>query len=623
MVIFGTAGHIDHGKTSLIYALTSINADRLPEEKLRGMTIDLGFAWMETPLGEKIGIIDVPGHEHFIRNMITGITSVDAFIMVVDAKEGWKEQTEEHFQIIRLLEINYGLIVITKTDLVLPERLKEVKEEIEERVNSKDRPNIPILYFSYSNRDSVSQLRAEVEKLSRTIPPKRDIDKPRLFIDRVFEIKGSGTVITGTLLNGNLYQNQSIFHFPSLKKVRLRQIESYNTSLEKAIVGNRVALNLIGLKKEDIARGDLIYANQKMISGNTYDVSAQLIPQKTLFRLKNGNEVEIISHTKILRGMIIFEKKEVNPGEKFYAQIRFKEPLSLMLGDYFIIRLPGINETIGGGRILAEQASRHSFRNSRWGKWLAKRDRLDIDRLIVSELERYQKIKKEELLIDSPYAKEEINQHLEQLYQKALLFLKGDWVVDLKFWNMMCSQIVTFLEQKHSDDPLKDGFPTIILRNKFPEIPEDLLLVLLDYLSENDKVKIKKGMISSARHSINLSVQQNKTVEEILRYIERESSNLPTEKELKGVFPRNEALIEYLIEHGEIIILEGQIIITPFIYKEMKEKIVNYLSKNQSITIRQVRDLLHISRKYIVPLLTRMDEESITIRRGNERFLKQ
>ena len=423
--------------------------------------------------------------------------------------------------------------------------------------------------------------------------------------------------------NGSLYQNQSVFHFPSLKKVRLRQIESYNASLEKAIVGSRVALNLIGLKKEDIARGDLIYANQKMISGNTYDVSAQLIPQKTLLRLKNGSEVEIISHTKILRSPIIFEKKEINPGEKFYAQIRFKEPLSLMIGDYFIIRLPGINETIGGGRILAEQASRHSFRNSRRGEWLAKRERLDIDQLIVSELEQCQKVKKEELLIDSPYAEEEINQHLEQLHQKNILFLQGDWVVDLKFWNMISSQIITFLEQKHSDEPLKDGFPTIILKNKFPEIPEDLLFVLLDYLFEKGKVKLKKGIISSASHSINLSAQQNKVIEEILHYIERESSNLPTEKELKDVFPRNVALIEYLIEQGEIIILEGQIIITPVIYKDMKEKIVNFLSKNHSITIGQVRDLLHISRKYIVPLLTRMDEESITIRRGNERFLKQ
>ena len=623
MVIFGTAGHIDHGKTSLILALTSMDADRLPEEKLRGMTIDLGFAWMETSKGEKIGIIDVPGHEHFIRNMITGITSVDAFILVVDAKEGWKPQTEEHFQIIRLLEINYGLIVITKTDLVLAERLKEVEQEIKERIKAPNQQDIPILYFSSKDNDSILQIKNEVEKLSRTIPLKEDIGKPRLFIDRVFEIKGSGTVITGTLLDGNLYQNQSVFHFPSGKKIRLRQIESYNTTVEKAILRSRVALNLAGLKREDIARGDLIHNNQKMPSGYVFDVKVELIPQKDPFRLKNGSEIEFISHTKILRGTIIFEQNEAKPGDEFYAQIRFKEPLCLMLGDYFVVRLPGLNETIGGGKILDTRARRHNFRNPHWGQWLAKRDKLEIKQLIISELERHHKIKRGELLIDSPYAEQNINNNLEELYQRNLLFLGGDWVVDSHFWNKISEQLNTYLEQKHEDEPLKEGFPAIHFRNRISDIPEDLFLNLINYLSENKRIKLKKGIISSARHTVSLSIQQNRLLEEILKYIEKDSTNLPTEKELKNRFPKDSALLEYLIEQGEIIRLEDQIIITPSIYEEMRDKIINFLKKRQSITIRQVRDLLHISRKYIVPLLTRMDDESITIRKGNERFLRE
>ena len=623
MVIFGTAGHIDHGKTSLIYALTSMDADRLPEEKLRGMTIDLGFAWMETSHGEKIGIIDVPGHEHFIRNMITGITSVDAFILVVDAKEGWKPQTEEHFQIIRLLEINYGLIIITKTDLVLADRLREVEQEIAERINTPNKQDIPILYFSSKDRDSIFQIKNEVEKLSKTIPRKRDIDKPRLFIDRVFEIKGSGTVITGTLLNGNLYQNQSVFHFPSRKKIRLRQIESYNATVEKAVLGSRVALNPAGLKKEDIERGDLIHTNQKMPSGYVFDVKVKLIPQKSPLRLKNGSEIEFISHTKILRGTIIFEQNEAKPEDEFYAQIRFREPLCLMLGDYFVVRLPGLNETIGGGRILDTQSGRHSFRNPRWGKWLVKRDKLEINQLIISELERHHKIKRGELLIDSPYAEQEINKHLEELYENNLLFLRGDWAVDSNYWNKISEQLITYLEQKHEVEPLKEGFPVIHFRNKIPDIPEDLFLNLINFLSDTNRIKFKKGLISSATHAVNLSAQQNRLLEEILKYIERDSTSLPTEKELKNRFPRDSALIEYLIEQGNIIRLEDQIIITPSIYGEMKDKIINFLKKRQSITIGQVRDLLHISRKYIVPLLTRMDEESITIRKGNERFLRK
>ena len=623
MVIFGTAGHIDHGKTSLILALTSMDADRLPEEKLRGMTIDLGFAWIDSSQGEKIGIIDVPGHEHFIRNMITGITSVDAFILVVDAKEGWKPQTEEHFQIIRLLEINYGLIVITKTDLVLPERLREVEQEIAERINSLKKQDIPILYFSSKDNDSILQIKNEAEKLSRIIPLKKDIGKPRLFIDRVFEIKGSGTVITGTLLNGNLYQNQSVVHFPSGKRIRLRQIESYNATVEKAILGSRVALNLAGLKREDISRGDLIHTNQKMPSGYVFDVKAKFILQKNAFRLKNGSEIEFISHTKILRGIIIFEKNEVKLEDEFYAQIRFREPLSLMLGDYFVLRLPGLNETIGGGRILDTQPIRHSFRNPRWEKWLAKRDKLEIKPLIVSELERHHTIKRKELLIGSPYAEQEINKHLEELHQSNYLFLRGDWVIDYNYWNKMSEQLVAYLEQKHEAEPLKEGFSIIHFRNRISDIPEDLFLSLINFLSENKRIKIKKGTISSAGHTVSLSVQQKRLLEEILKYIEKDSTNLPTEKELKNRFPGDYALIEFLIEQGEIIILEDQVIITPSIYREMRDKIIAFLRKKESITIGQVRDLLHISRKYIVPLLTRMDEEGITVRKGNERFLRE
>ena len=366
-----------------------------------------------------------------------------------------------------------------------------------------------------------------------------------------------------------------------------------------------------------------IHTCQKMPSGHVFDVKARLISQKNPFRLKNGSEIEFISHTKILRGTIIFEQNEAKPEDEFYAQIRFREPICLMLGDYFVARLPGLNETIGGGRILDTQSVRHSFRNPRWEKWLAKRDKLEINQLIISELERHHKIKRGELLIDSPYAEQEINKHLEELYENNLLFLRGYWAVDSNYWNKISEQLITYLEQKHEIEPLKEGFPVIHFRNKIPDIPEDLFLNLINFLSDTNRIKFKKGLISSATHAVNLSVQQNRLLEEILKYIERDITSLPTEKELKNRFPRDSALIEYLIEQENIIRLEDQIIITPSIYGEMKDKIINFLKKRQSITIGQVRDLLHISRKYIVPLLTRMDEESITIRKGNERFLRK
>ena len=621
MVIFGTAGHIDHGKTSVIQGLTGIDADRLPEEKSRGLTIDLGFAWLETTQGAKIGIIDVPGHENYIRNMITGITAVDAFLLVVDAKEGWMPQTEEHFQIIRLLDINYGLVVITKTDLALPERIAEVEQQIKDKISSINRFNIPILKFSINNKDSIGLLRHEVESVSRLIPPKKNLSKPRLFIDRVFEIKGSGTVITGTLLDGNLYQNQSTTLFPSKKTIRIRQVQSYNDSVEEAILGSRVALNLSGIKKEEVRRGDLISGLKAFPSGNFLDVSFALLPQESPFRLKNGTEVEFISHTKILRGIIIFSQKEMLSGEKSFGQMRFKEPLYLMIGDYFVIRLPGSNETIGGGRVLATEVNKHSFHGTYWEEWLESRAKLDITSLILSELARYKTIKKDALLLNSPFSEEEIYQHLRYLEEKNSLFLIDNWVVNSQFWNELTGQTLAYLKQKHREYPLKRGFPSIRLKNELSGLSEALFNSLLKYLVEKKRLKVKDGMVSLLEYTIELTETEKKARDEVLQHIRDNIGNLPTEKELKNTFPQNKEIIEYLREAGEIIKLEDDICLTPAIYKTMKDKIIAFLKKNHSITISQVRDLLNISRKYIIPLLTRMDEEGITKRIENERVL--
>jgi len=623
MIIFGTAGHIDHGKTALIYALTDIDADRLPEEKKRGMTIDLGFAWLEKPSGEKIGIIDVPGHENFIRNMIIGMTSVDAFILVVDAKEGWKPQTEEHFQIIRLLNIDYGMIVITKTDLVSSDRVKEVKQEIEKKIYIFPFQKISISSFNTKESDRLYQLREHLEKLSSAIPEKKDIGKPRLFIDRVFDIKGSGTVVTGTLVNGNLEQNQYAYLFPLNRKVRLRQLQSYGSPVEKALIGSRVAINISGVKKEELHRGDLIYGKPGYQYGKSIDVRLVLPAQKNPYLLKSGSEVDFISHTRILRGRVIFGKKELKSGEQSYAQIRFLEPLSLMLGDYFIIRLPGVNETIGGGRILDPKASRHSFNKPLWNEWLDRRKDLDISQVILTELQKYQFIRIDELLVNSPYSVEEIKRTLKDLADKNLLFLFKDLAINSQFWINQTRQAIDSIQQMHQDYLFKESFPIIQLKNIFSHLPDELFDALIDYLAQTNKIRIKSGEISSSDHSIKLSAQQKTTIKRILEYIEKDPEHLPTKKVLQEEFSDNHELIDYLIKNSEMIVLEEQIIITPNVYCIMKDKIVDYLKKNGTITIAQVRDLLNISRKYIVPLLTKMDDDRLTVRRENTRILKQ
>jgi len=622
MIIFGTAGHIDHGKTTLIQAITGINADRLPEEKERGMTIDLGFAWLETENGDKIGIIDVPGHENFIRNMIIGMTSVDAFILVVDAKEGWKPQTEEHFQIIRLLNIDYGLIVITKTDLVSPEQSESVRLEIQNKISNLVSLKIPILNFNITEKNNIKQLKEGIKKIYSLVPEKKDIGKPRLFIDRVFDIKGSGTVVTGTLLNGNFYQNQQAHIFPGNKKIRLRKLQSYGLPVEKAIIGSRVAINVSGVEKEEINRGDLIYGYPKYQSSRIIDVEVEILPKKEPNSIKNGSEIDFIAHTRILRGRVVFSKGTLKSGEKSYAQIRFLEPISLFLGDYFIIRLPGLNETAGGGRVLNPQASKHSFNKALWNDWLDKRRNFNICEIILTELQKNRTIKKDEFLVNSPYSNLEIEKVTAELKDKNLLFLYANWIVDKRFWLEQVQYALDSIDKMHQDYPFKAGFPVIQLRNSFANLNDDLFNILIEYLAQKNKIKIKNGEIALFHHSVELSKQQESIIKKIVEYIEKDPLNLPGKKNLEEKFLDYQDIIEYLIKRNEIILLEDEILITPKIYNTMKEKIINYLKKNGSITIGEVRNLLHISRKYIVPLLTKMDEDSITRRKENIRVLK-
>ncbi len=623
MIIFGTAGHIDHGKTTLIQAITGIDADRLPEEKERGMTIDLGFAWLEVENGEKIGIIDVPGHENFIRNTIIGLTSVDAFILVVDAKEGWKPQTEEHFQIIRLLGISQGIIAITKADLVSQKEIVQVQEVIQNKISNSDYFYIPVLSFSSKDADSIAQLKKQIAEISLIVPAKKNLEKPRLFIDRVFDIKGSGTVVTGTLLNGNFSQNQYAQLFPLKRRIRLRQLQSYGVQVEKALLGSRVAINISGAKKEEINRGDLIYSGQPCASGRIIDAELILPQQKEEYTLKNGFEVDFISHTKLLRGRVILPAGSLNSGEKSFVQIRFPEDLSLMIGDYFIIRLPGVNKTLGGGRILDPLAFKHSFKKKTWQDWLTKRKTLEVRQVILTEIEKYHLAKQNNFLANAPFSAEEITQQILLLHKTECLILLADWIVEKEFWSEQIQKITDSVKKLHQENPFQESFPIIQVKNYLPDLTDDFFAGMLDFLAGNKKIKFSSGRISGFEHSISLTNVQKDTSSRIIRFIEEDPQRLPTRKLLEGKFPLDSRLIKYLLDSQKIIVLEDDIMITPAIYRKMKDQIVQFLQQNGSINIGQVRDLLNVSRKYIVPLLTKMDQEGITVRKENQRFLRK
>jgi len=623
MFVFGTAGHIDHGKTALIYALTSIDTDRLPEEKERGMTIDLGFAWMKLPSGEKVGIVDVPGHENLIKNMIAGASGIDAVILVIDANEGWMPQTEEHFQIVDLLDIKYGIIAITKIDLVDQTRLNSVEKQIKERLKNTALFNAPIVKVSTVKNIGIDRIKSAIQDLIPRMKPKRDIGKPRLSIDRVFNIKGSGTVVTGTLIGGIFRQGMEVTIFPSYKKTRLRSLQTYKEKVEKAFPGSRVALNLVGMEKNELHRGDIVFGTKQIKAGKNIDVRMQLLSKLKKYSLTNRSELFFFTGTKeILAKVILNQKKYFEPDEIGFAQLRFKEPLATYLGDRFILRIPSPPKTIGGGLIVDPLAYKHHFKDKDIVNLLQKRAKLSLGKLILTELKKVSFIKKDDLLINSNYSDSEIRKVVELLKKQGELIITNSWLINKNYWQEQKTKFMNRLNQEYELYPLQTGFPLNKFQSYFYYLKAEIFNYLIDSLINTDKIGLKKGVLFLLSRKPKISSQQKVLIFKILKILTDNPTNPPNEKMLISQIAGGKEIIDFLIQEGEIIKLSEGILLENKNYDIMKNKLIDFLKINGSISIAQVRELLGISRKYIIPLLNKMDEEKITQRRENVRILK-
>ncbi|MDP2944943.1 MAG: selenocysteine-specific translation elongation factor [Atribacterota bacterium] len=623
MFVFGTAGHIDHGKTALIYALTSIDTDRLPEEKERGMTIDLGFAWIKLPSGENVGIVDVPGHENLIKNMIAGATGIDAVILVVDANEGWMPQTEEHFQIIDLLDIKYGIIAITKIDLVDQTRLNFVEKQIKERLKNTTLFNAPIVKVSTVNNLGIDQMKLAIQDLIPRMKPKRDIGKPRLSIDRVFNIKGSGTVVTGTLIGGTLHQGMEVTIFPSYKKTRLRNLQTYKEKTEKVFPGSRAALNLVGIKKNELHRGDIVFGTKQIKASKNIDVRIQLLPQLKKYSLTNRSELFFFTGTKETLVKVILNQKEYfKPGETGFAQLRFNEPLATYLGDRFILRIPSPPKTIGGGLIVDPLAHKRHFKDKDALHFLQKRINFDLRELVLTELKKNISIKKDNLLTNSNYTDSEIREAVESLKKQGDIITTHSWLIKKNYWQEQIIKFMNRLNQEYELYPLQTGFPLNKFQSYFYYLKPEIFNNLIDVLINTSKIGLEKGIMFLLSRKPQISSQQKILISKILKILKDNPTNPPNEKTLTSQIAGGKEIIDFLIQEGEIIKLSDGILLESKNYDIMKNKLIDFLKINGSISIAQVRELLEISRKYIIPLLNKMDEGKITQRKENVRILK-
>ena len=610
---------MDHGKSSLVLALTGIDPDRLPEEKEREMTIDLGFAWLSFPDGTEAGIVDVPGHERFVRNMIAGVGGIDAVVFVVAADDGWMPQSEEHLEILKLLDIQHGIVVISKIDLAKEDWLSLVKEDVKEKLKGTFLENAPMVQTSTADRTGIDELYSEIEKMIKKIQPQKDLGKPRIYIDRVFTIAGRGTVITGTLINGSFSVGQEVKVLPHGKTARIRELQSHKKQREKSEPGTRVALNLAGVEKTLVSRGNVVVRPDQGIASTILDTRVDVISTQKFPLRHNAQILFILGTTELLAKTILLDRDVLKPGESGFVQFRFSDPLVARVGDHFIIRLPSPAVTIGGGIVLDIAGKRHKRKDKGLLNLLGQRESLDLSGLVLSELTSKESLTKDELLRESNFSSEEILSTLERLEEENKLLRVEGLIVARDLWNDLLDRIVKLIQSEHKNHPFRIGIRTADLLSKM-KFKQALVDKGMSHLLSKDLIKKKGAYLHLPDHLPQLTPEQQEISKKIALRFTLTPSSPPTKDEFfkeKG-YPE---VITFMIQNEELIELKDGILYTKEDFEKTKQRVVEFIKKNGPSTVSQLKDHLKTTRKYAVPVLEKLDELEITRREGDKRVL--
>jgi selenocysteine-specific elongation factor len=621
MLTIGTVGHIDHGKSSLVKALTSIDPDRLPEEKKRGMTIDLGFAWLQTSSGEVVGIVDVPGHEHFVRNVIPGLGGIDAALLVVAADDGWMPQTEEHVQILDLLSVKDSIVALTKIDLIDdPGWLELVEKDISDKLTATGLKNAHIIRISSKNGSGIPQLKEAIDRLALELVPRKDIDQPRLPIDRVFTMKGSGVVVTGTLINGSLSTGDDIFISPGGQAAHIRSIESYKQQVNNAQPGSRVALNLSGVKKSGLKRGDIVMSIKAAIS-RIINVELRLIAQLTS-SLKTNSELVFYLETRELLGrLILFGRNEVAAGATALAQIRFNEDVSAYIGEHFIVRRQSPSDTVGGGIVLDPQATKFRIRDSaKTTAFLERRKDLELEELVLTELEKNKYVERKGFLQNCCYSAGEVSDDIKLLQDQKRLVVTDAYIVDSNHWQQQQNKLLDNLLREHTANPLKKGLSQPMLQSQL-DLPKEVFSQMIASLIKDGKIDRQEDLVYLSSHKPTLSLDQDEMVSAIMFFMKKDPANPPKIREVAESIAGSEKVVRFMLQQNTLIELPDSILLEKIRYEKIVEEITGFLKKNGEISIQDINALFGFSRKYTIPLMQYLDIKGVTRREGNVRIL--
>ena len=627
-VIVGTAGHIDHGKSTLVEALTGTNPDRLEEEKRRGITIDLGFAFLD--LGDvRFGFVDVPGHEKFVRNMLAGVGGIDLVVLVIASDESIKPQTREHFDICRLLGIPRGIVALTKADLVDPDALGLVRLEIDEFVRGSFLEGAPIVPVSATTGAGLDAFKKELLRVAETVPAKDAAQHFRLPIDRAFSMKGFGTVVTGTLVSGSLQAEDEAELYPLRKRVRVRGLHSGGRAVARALAGQRTAVNLAGIEREEIQRGMVLGPPGVFEPTNRLDARITLLPSAR--PLKNRARVHFHQGTaEAIADVVLIAGNELAPGQYSLAQLRLDQPVLLLPGDRFILRQFSPVVTIGGGTALDVQAARHKRADPSVAPFLETLERGNREEILAIFVEAApQGLNLAQLTARTGWSDSEIQQIAKNLVAAKRVRIIGEQPLTIASAKVVAAYAASLriaLEKFHQANPLLPGIPKQDLRGRAGKTSAEIFSTALDDLVKARIVTVTGDLVQRAGREIALSAEEAIAKELIEKEFERAGLTVPSFAAVLEKLPveskRAQKILQMLLRERVLIKVTDELMFHRAAVAQLREMLAKYRKeRGNKLSIPVFKELTGITRKYAIPLLEYLDRERVTRRVGDERVI--
>jgi len=624
--VIGTAGHIDHGKSTLVKALTGINPDRLKEEQEREMTIDLGFAYLDLPSGRRVGIVDVPGHERFIRNMLAGASGIDLVLFVVAADEGMMPQSREHLDILNLLNVKNGIIVITKTDLVDSEWLNLIEADIKDEVKGTFLENAPIFRVSAKTGEGLEELKKYIDKTIDVLE-KRPIDLPARYpVDRVFKVAGFGTVVTGTLWEGKVEVGQSLELLPHGVEVKVRNLQSHNRNVSQAEAAVRLAINITGAEKVFIGRGDVMVEPGYYMFTTMIDAELKLLESAHL--LEHAERVHFYLGTKeTLAKVRILYKERLEPGETAYVQIILEEPVVARRGDRFIIRRFSPVITIGGGVVLEPYPARKRLNEKSYLKEfeLKKKGRSDNLLLYYIKESSFSGTTLADLKIKLAEKEEKILTELQELIYQKKIYRIADSYYSFEALEELKKRTLEETEKLFEENPHLPSIEKEQLRSRLGIKEKRLFNIILEELQQEGKIETRLEQISFPRRAVSLTPEEKAVKDRLERTFLKAGVNPPSPDEAIAAFEEDEKVAKKmftaLVVEGKLVKISPEFYLHASVLEEVKRTLKTLFLKKERLRISDIRDALKTSRKYAVPLAEYLDKIKFTRRVGDERVL--